>query len=175
MWWTLGAAVDLGFAVCDWLVSDFYVYLSIDYSACYHWWIVCWFGCFLPCFLLLFYFFILIIYCLTFYFNKFILFYLFYSIFLSFFSFLPFLLSCVNNRVLVLQPGVRPEIQSWENWVQDMRPPESSQPHIIAIGERSPRDLHLNAKIQLHSTTSNFQCWTPHDKQLARQEHNPTH
>ena len=24
-WWTLGATVDFGFAVCDWLVSDFYV------------------------------------------------------------------------------------------------------------------------------------------------------
>ena len=37
--WTLGATVDLGFAVCYWLVSDFYIYLSIVFSACYHWWI----------------------------------------------------------------------------------------------------------------------------------------
>ena len=37
--WTLKASVNLGFAVCDWLVSDFYVYLSIVFSVCYHWWI----------------------------------------------------------------------------------------------------------------------------------------
>ena len=37
--WTLGATVDLGFAVCDWLLSAFSVYLSIDFSASYHWWI----------------------------------------------------------------------------------------------------------------------------------------
>ena len=51
------------------------------------------------------------------------------------------------------------------------RPP---QPHVIPNGESSPRDLHLNAKTQLHSTTSKLQCWTPHTKQLARQEHNTT-
>ena len=38
-WWTFGATVYLGFAVCDWLVSDFYVSLSIVFSTCYHWWI----------------------------------------------------------------------------------------------------------------------------------------
>ena len=40
---------------------------------------------------------------------------------------------------------------------------------------KSPKDLHLNAKTQLHSTTSKLQCWTPHAKQQARQEHSPTH
>ena len=35
--WTLGATVDLGFAVYDWLASDFYVYLSIVFSTSYHW------------------------------------------------------------------------------------------------------------------------------------------
>ena len=39
--------------------------------------------------------------------------------------------------------------------------------------QKSPRDLHLNAKTQLHSTTSKLQCWTRYAKQLARQEHNP--
>ena len=34
-WWTLGANVDLGFAAA----TDFYVYLSLVFSACYHWWI----------------------------------------------------------------------------------------------------------------------------------------
>ena len=41
--------------------------------------------------------------------------------------------------------------------------------------QKSTRDLHLNAKTQLHSTTSKLQCWTPYAKQLARQEHNPIH
>ena len=40
---------------------------------------------------------------------------------------------------------------------------------------KSPRDLHLNAKTQLHSMTSKLQCWTPYAKQLARQEHSPIH
>ena len=40
---------------------------------------------------------------------------------------------------------------------------------------KSPRDLHLNTKTQLHSTTSKLQCWTPYAKQLARKEHSPIH
>ena len=98
--------------------------------------------------------------------------------FLSFFLFLPFLLSRVADRVLVLCPGVRPEPRRWESQVQDIGPPETSQSHVISNGKSSPRDLrdlHLNAKTQLHSTTSKLQCWTPYAKQLARQEHNPTH
>ena len=79
------------------------------------------------------------------------------------------------DRVSMLWPGVRPEPLRWENRVQDIGPPEKSWPHVISIGERSPRDLHLNAKIQLYSMTSKLQCWTSHAKQLARQEHNPTH
>ena len=45
-----------------------------------------------------------------FYFNNFILFYFFLS-----FIFLPFLLSCMPDRVLVLQPGVRSEPLRWES------------------------------------------------------------
>ena len=41
--------------------------------------------------------------------------------------------------------------------------------------QKSPRDLHLNAKTQLHSTTSWLQYWTPCAKQLGRQEHKPIH
>ena len=37
--WTLGANVHLQFAVYDRFVSDIYVYLSLVFSACYHWWI----------------------------------------------------------------------------------------------------------------------------------------
>ena len=128
-----------------------------------------WFGCSLLFFPPIITFCILIIYFLFF-----ILISLFYFIF-SFFLFLPFILSCVADRVLVLWPGVRPEPLRWESRVQDIGPPEPSQPHIISNGESSLRDFHLNAKTQLHLTTSKLQCWTPHAKQLARQEHNPTH
>ena len=85
------------------------------------------------------------------------------------------LCSHVADRILVLQLGVRPEPLKWESQVQDIGPPETSRLHIISNGENSPRDLHLNAKIQFHSKTSKLQCWTPYAKQLARQEHNPTH
>ena len=90
--------------------------------------------------------------------NIFLIFYFNNFIFLSFFlSFLPFLLSCVADRVLVLQPGVRPEYLRWESRVQDIGAPETSWSHIISIGESSPRDLCLNAETQLHSTTSKLQ------------------
>ena len=100
---------------------------------------------------------------------------LFYFSFLSFFFFLPFLLSRVADWVLVLQPGVRPEPLWWESQFQDIGPPENSQLLKISTGQRSPRDLHLNAKTQLHSMTGKLQCWTAYAKQLARQEHNPIH
>ena len=80
----------------------------------------------------------------------------------------------VADRVLVLQPGVRPVPLRWESRVQDIGPPQTTQLHVVSNGESSPRDLHLNAKTQLHTTMSNLQCWTPYAKQLARQEHNPT-
>ena len=75
----------------------------------------------------------------------------------------------------MLWPGVRSELLRWESRVQDIGLPQTSQPHIISNGESSPRDLHLSAKTQLHSTTSKLQCCTPFAKQLERQEHNPTH
>ena len=56
----------------------------------------------------------------------------------------------------------------WESWVQDIGPPEISQLHITSNGESTPRDLHLSAKTQLHSTISKLQCWTPHAKQQDR-------
>ena len=87
----------------------------------------------------------------------------------------PHVPGCVADSVLVVRPCVRPEPLRWESQVQDIGPPEASQPHVISIDESSPRDLHLNAKTQLHSTTRKLQCWTPHAKQLARQERNPTH
>ena len=55
----------------------------------------------------------------------------------------------------------------------DIGPPGTSQLHIISNDESSPRDLHLNAKTQLHSTTSKLQCWTPYAKQLQDRNTNP--
>ena len=81
----------------------------------------------------------------------------------------------MDDRVLVLGPGVRPEPLRWESQVEDIVPPEISRPYIISIGEGSPRDLLLKAKTQLHSKTSKLQCWMPYAKQLAREEHKPTH
>ena len=92
-----------------------------------------------------------------------------------FFFFLPFLLSRVAGRVLVLQPGVGPEPPRWEGQVQDIGPPETSRPHVISISESSPRDPRLNTKTQLHPMASKLQCLVLHVKQLARQEHKPTH
>ena len=83
--------------------------------------------------------------------------------------------SRVADRVLVLRPGVKSEPLRWDSWVQDIGPPETSKLHVISISMISPRDLHLNAKTQLHSVIHKLQCWTPHTKQLAKQEHNPTH
>ena len=101
-----------------------------------------------------------------------ILYFIYYS-FLAFFH--PFLLSRVADRALVLWLGVRPEPLRSKSQVQDIGPPETSQPHVISIGESSPRDLCLNTKIQVHPKASKLQCWMPHAKQLARQEHNPNH
>ena len=79
------------------------------------------------------------------------------------------------DRVFVLWPGVRPVRLRWESLVQEVGPQETSQLHMISNSESSTRDLHLNAKTQLHSTTSKLHFWTPYAKQRGRQEHNPTH
>ena len=64
-----------------------------------------------------------------------------------------------------------------QTWASEVGEPSSGHwstrdlpAHVISNGESSPRDLHLNAKTQLHSMTSKLQCWTPFAKQLARQE-----
>ena len=62
-------------------------------------------------------------------------------------------------RVLVLQLAVRSEPLRWDSWVQDIGPPETSQPHIIWIGEISSRALRLNAQTQFHPTANKLQCW----------------
>ena len=148
-------------------------FLSIVFNACYHWWI--WFLLWLlSSFFLFSYYFLKILDIFKFfYFNNFISFYYLNPCrppslpsFLSFF--LPSPLSHAADRVLVVRPDVRPVPLRWESQVQDTGPPETSWLHVISNGESSPRDLHLNAKTQLHSTTSKLQCWTPYAKQLAR-------
>ena len=89
--------------------------------------------------LFFFYYYFLFFYFNLFYFNN-----LFFKIFLLLFFlsfFLPFILSCVADRVLVLQPGVRPE-------PLEVREPSSGhwttrdlEPHVVSVGENSPRDL----------------------------------
>ena len=143
----------------------------------YHWWIcfLVWLlSSFFLSFLLSFFYYFLIF--LKFSMIFFILITLFYFIYFFFLSFvLPFLLSCVADRVLVLWLGVSPVPLRWESRVQYISPPETSWLHVISNDKSSPRDLHINAKTPLHSTTSKLQCWTPYAKQLAKQEHNPTH
>ena len=81
------------------------------------------------------FFFLIII----FYFNNFILFYLtlfYFILFLSFFLFfLPFILGRVDERLLVLQPGVRAVPLTWESQLQDTGPQETSQLNVIPNGE----------------------------------------
>ena len=155
-WWIFGATVDLGFATCDWLDSDFYVYFSIVFSTCYNWWI-CLLVWLLSSFLL-----ITIFNFNNIYFILVTLFYLF--IYFFFLFFLPFLLSHVSDRVLVLRPHVRPEPLRLESWVQEIGQPETSWSHVISITKRCPRDLCLNTQTHLHSMTSKLQCWTPYAK-----------
>ena len=76
---------------------------------------------------------------IIFYFNNFILFYhiLSSSFFLLSF-FLPFILSHVQDRLLVLQPGVSAVHLRWESQVQDTGPQETSQLHVIPNDENLP-------------------------------------
>ena len=159
--WTLRTTVEFGFAVCNWLVSDFYVYLSIVFSTCYHWWIclLVWLLSFFK--LLLFNFFILIILYFIYYYFSFLFFSLFFwAMWLT--------QSWCSSRLsgLHLWCG-RAEFRTLDH----QRTPG---PHVISISDSSPRDIRLNVKTQLHPTASKLQCWMPHAKQLARQEHNPT-
>ena len=59
-----------------------------------------------------------------------------FSFFLSFF--LPFILSRVDDRLLVLQPGVRAVPLRGESQVQDIGPTETSQLHVIANSKNLP-------------------------------------
>ena len=121
---------------CPRVLSVCFFFFSIVLRAYNHWWICFWVwllsSFFLSLFLLLFNFLI---------FNNYIYFFilitfLFYSFFLSFF--LPFILSRVDDSVLMLRPGVRPVPLRRESWVQDISPPETSQLHVISNGKNLP-------------------------------------
>ena len=65
--------------------------------------------------------------------------FLFLSLLLSFFLFiLPFILSHVEDRLSVLQSGVRAVPLRWESQVQDAGPQETSQLHVISNGKNLP-------------------------------------
>ena len=76
------------------------------------------------------------------YFLFFIVIILFYFILffllLSFFFLLPFILSRVEDRLLVLQPGVTAVPLRWERQVQDPGPQETSKLHVISNSKKLP-------------------------------------
>ena len=73
------------------------------------------------------------------YFLFFILITLFYFIFVLFLFFsLSFTLSRVDERLLVLQPGIRAVPLRWESQVQDTGPQETFQLHVISNGKNLP-------------------------------------
>ena len=104
------------------------------------------FVCLFVCFLFVFYlknfflnnyllFFILIT---LFYFTFLFYFILFYLLLSFFLFFLPFILSRVEDRLLVLQPGLRAVPLRWESQLQDTGPQETSQLHVISNGKNLP-------------------------------------
>ena len=99
--------------------------------------------------------------------------FLFLFLFIYFLS--SFLLSPVADRVFTFWLAVGPEPLGWKGWAWDIGPPGTSQLHVISIRESSPRDLCLNTKTHPYSMASKLQCRMSHTKQLARQEHKPTH
>ena len=133
--------------------------------------------CLFVCILLLKNFFLIII----FYFNNFILFYftLFYFIvylLLSFFLYFPPFYSQPCGGQAFGAParhqGCATELEepTSGHWsTRDLPAPSNIK------WRKSPKDLHLNNKTQLHSTTRKLQCRMPHAKQLAKQEHSPIH
>ena len=168
-------SVLMAFTICPRVLSVLvFFFFCLDFRACNHWWI-----CFLVWLLSSFYFFSFFYYFLIFLLLIIFLFWItlfYFTLFFSFFLiFAPF-----SSEPCVWQGlGAPARCQAFASEVGELSSrywsPETSQLHIILNSECSPTDLRLNAKTQLHSTTSKLQCWTPYTKQLARQEHNPTH
>ena len=152
------------FSFCECVCVCFWVWFSL-YSFAFT---ICPRVLFVRFFLHKKYFFLTII----FYFNNFMLFYFILS---SSFFFPPFYSELCEWKAL----GVPARSQCCASEVGG---PSSGHwstrdlpaPHNIKW-QKSPRDLHLKTKTQLHSRTSKLQCRTPSDKQLARQKHSPIH
>ena len=68
---------------------------------------------------------------------------LFYPLYFFLF-FLPFILSRVDERLLVLQPGIRDVPLRWESQLQDTGPQETSQLHVIQMAKISQRSPSQN-------------------------------
>ena len=60
---------------------------------------------------------------------------LYFILFYLLLSFLPFILSHMDETLLVLQPGVRAVPLRWESQVQDTGPQQTTQLHVISNGE----------------------------------------
>ena len=86
-------------------------------------------------------------------------------------SFLPFILSHVEDRLLVLQPGVRAVPLRWESQVQDTGPQETSQLHAISNGENLPE---ISISMSIFSCTQRPASYSA-GHPMPRQEHNPIH
>ena len=84
------------------------------------------------------FFFLIIILYFLFYFILFYFILFYFIFFLSSFFFLPFILSCVDDRALVLQPRVMAVPLRWESQVQDISQPQTSQLQVISNSVNLP-------------------------------------
>ena len=94
---------------------------------------------------------------IIFYFNNFILFYFILFYLLSFSLFLPFILSRVDDRFLVLQPGIRAVPLRWESQLQDTGPQETSQLYVISNSENLPE---ISISMLRPSSTQRPACYS---------------
>ena len=163
---------SFAFTICPRVLSVrfflfFLVFLSILLVLVIIGGFVFWFGGSLLSFFLLFYYLNFFIFNNFFYFNNFLFFSFFlfsflpssFPLFLSFFS--PFysepcgwqdLGALARHQSCASEVG---ELSSGHWSTRDLPAPSNIKQR------KSPRDLHLNAKTQLHSTTSKLQSWHP--------------
>ena len=96
-----------------------------------------------------------------------------YFILSSFFLFfLPFILSRVEDRLLVLQPGIRAVPLRWERQVQDTGPQVTSQLHVILNGENLP-EISISTP-RLSSTQHTASYTAGHPMPNNKQDRNTT-
>ena len=120
-------------SICECVCICFCVWFclySFAFTTCPRVLSACFFFYGLKIFFLNNYFFIL----MTFYFI--LIYFILSSSFFLFF--LPFILSHVEDRLLVLQPGIRAVALRWESQVQETGPQETSQLHVISNSKNLP-------------------------------------